>query len=541
MSQKKTFGEKKPAISVKNKKISFFAAILLVIGSSIGAGTFIKNKEILLNTGNSIVLLILSWIISIVSVICMGISLIEITSGSPNDNGSFVTWNKTFNKRIIFKMSKNFVAYLFLPLTYFLMPMYAVMMFQEAFGWQTQWWVAALIGFAFAMWFIILSGLSSKAGNIQNQVLSYLKFVPLLFAAIIGFVCIGMDQSSIGSKGYPDWLPEKWGKQEGRQLLGSITPTLGLISSIPAILFAYDGFYSAAGIQSEMQHPEKTGTALSIGLLVVSAANIVVSISLCLCSTDGKLGSINFSDLGDSGNKALHVVVAIMEVLVALGILGIINSMALWTPRFYEYLIKTDDLWIPEQYKNKLNDHCPKVGVVYTIIISSIFYIACIFIGSFAYLDVNRYNTSTLTNMTGTKILEGYGDKHLGKLYSFADLMGNWTSVFVFAFIVAAMIGGITNRNTHKVKVNNVKGFYPCSIISVVIISLGLAFIVVSSVANVPIVANWKTGADYSHADWKEDMVGVSVTLALLFVFAGITVIPSVVAIKNEKSQIRPR
>ena len=540
MSQKKTFGKKKQAISAKNKKISFLAAILLVIGSSIGAGTFIKNKEVLLNTSNSIVLLIISWVISILAVICMGISLIEITSGTPADNGSFVSWNKAFNKRIIFKMSKNFVAYLYLPLSLFLMPMYGVMMFQDAFGWQTNWWVAALIGFAFSMWFTILSGLSSKAGNIQNQIFSYLKFVPLVFAAIIGFVCVAGKWSNVGQEGYPTWVPDSWGQQDGHQLLGSMFPALGLVSSIPAIMFAYDGFYSAAGIQTEMQHPEKTGTALSIGLLFVSVANIIVSISLCLCSTDGKLGSIVFKGLDDTGNAILHIIVGVMEILVALGILGIINSIALWTPRFYEYLIKSDELWVPDQYKTKLNDHCPKVGVVYTIIIATIFFVACVFIGSFGYLDVNQYNTTQLVDIVGnTTATLGYGDKYLAQLYSFTDLMGNWTSVFTFGFIVAAMVGGIMNRDSHHVKAKKVKGFYPCSIIATVIIGIGLVFVVISSIANVAIVAGWKIEGTYTYEHWKSDMVGVSVTLALLVVYSLITVIPSAVAIHSEKLQTK--
>ena len=410
------------------------------------------------------------------------------------------------------------------------------MTFQDAFGWQTQWWVAALIGFAFALWFLIMSGLSSKAGNIQNQILSYLKFVPLIFAAIIGFVCLGMGQSGVGTEGYPGWLPTQ---QSDHQLLGSMFPALGLVSSIPAIMFAYDGFYSAAGIQTEMQHPEKTGTAMSIGLLFVSIANIIVSISLCLCSTDGKLGSIAFKGLDETGNTILHIVVGVMEILVALGILGIVNSVAIWTPRFYEYLIKTDELWVPEQYKNKLNDHCPKVGVVYTIIISTIFFIACVAIGSFGYLDVNQYDTTQLVNIVGNKTATtGYGDKHLATLYSFTDLMGNWTSVFAFGFIVTAMIGGIVNRNSHKVKVNNVKGFYPCSIIATVIIGIGLLFIVIASIANVAIVASCKVDGTYTQEHWTSDMVGVSVTLALLVVYSLITVVPSAVAVKNEK-QIR--
>ena len=48
-----SFSNEKPNIKVK--KISFFSAIMLVIGSSIGAGIFLKNGEILRNVQGSIV------------------------------------------------------------------------------------------------------------------------------------------------------------------------------------------------------------------------------------------------------------------------------------------------------------------------------------------------------------------------------------------------------------------------------------------------------------------------------------------------------
>jgi hypothetical protein len=56
--------KKQNTISIKNqptrKKIGFLSAILLVIGSSIGAGIFFKNREILANVHGSIILSMVS-------------------------------------------------------------------------------------------------------------------------------------------------------------------------------------------------------------------------------------------------------------------------------------------------------------------------------------------------------------------------------------------------------------------------------------------------------------------------------------------------
>jgi amino acid transporter len=90
--------KKNKGVSIKNqstkKKISFFSAILLVIGSSIGAGIFLKNGEILRNVTGSgsigmalaIVLSMISWIIAIVGVMAMGLTLTELCSGSGEAN-----------------------------------------------------------------------------------------------------------------------------------------------------------------------------------------------------------------------------------------------------------------------------------------------------------------------------------------------------------------------------------------------------------------------------------------------------------------------
>ena len=63
LNNKKFINNQDSTVTKKHKKISFFSAILLVIGSSIGAGIFLKNAEILRNVQGSIYLSIFSCII----------------------------------------------------------------------------------------------------------------------------------------------------------------------------------------------------------------------------------------------------------------------------------------------------------------------------------------------------------------------------------------------------------------------------------------------------------------------------------------------
>ena len=68
---------------INNKRnINFFSAILVVMGSSIGAGIFFKSKSVLDNSQNSLILAIFCWIIAAFSVIAMALALIEISNKS---------------------------------------------------------------------------------------------------------------------------------------------------------------------------------------------------------------------------------------------------------------------------------------------------------------------------------------------------------------------------------------------------------------------------------------------------------------------------
>ena len=60
----------------------------------------------------------------------MGLALIEIASAR-NDNLSIIGWSQTFNGKLIYKSCKNFMVYIYLPLTYFFMPLYVVMSIQD--------------------------------------------------------------------------------------------------------------------------------------------------------------------------------------------------------------------------------------------------------------------------------------------------------------------------------------------------------------------------------------------------------------------------
>ena len=112
MSKKAKKEEQSLANASTNKKISFFSAILIVMGSSIGAGIFFKSGTVLENSQSSLVLAIFCWLIAAVSVIAMALALVEVASAR-NDNLSMIGWAKVFIGRTTVKACKNFMFYIY--------------------------------------------------------------------------------------------------------------------------------------------------------------------------------------------------------------------------------------------------------------------------------------------------------------------------------------------------------------------------------------------------------------------------------------------
>ena len=506
------------------KKISFFSAILVVMGSSIGAGIFFKSKTVLDSSQSSLVLAIFCWIIAAASVIGMALALVEISSAR-NDNLSMLGWTKVFNSRTTFKASKNFMFYIYLPLTYFFMPLYVILSLQDGlgallnqdanFGTNVDWIIWTLISLAISGYFIYVSGISSRIGNIQNSIVTYIKFIPLAAIAIIGFVLVGLNAGgTISATPIPPTTNDILDSIEGGGTLQTFAPGIGLFLSVAAIFFAYDGFYVAAGIQSEMAQPKKTPIAILFGLLITTGIYLAVSIAMSINGGD-------FFGMQDSMKKAFgddagRVIFGVINLMIAIGVIGIINGFAMWAPRFTEDLIKEGELPFSLKFKNKLNDNRPLIGIMYSFAISIPIVILFTLIGALGYIDVAGYGAS-------------YGSG-MAKLYSFADLMGTWTAVFAFGFIMLSIYGGLKNRKTQKIQTDAKSYFKVAAIISIVSVSLSLAVSVLMPILDLFLLAQVKTemvvaaGRDYTTVVLSRVMLVIT-----LLIFFALSYGPTVV------------
>jgi amino acid transporter len=104
-----------------------------------------------------------------------------------------------------------------------------------------------------------------------------MKFIPLAFASIGGIVLF-----SVNGGAHPLLHTLEGPKQH----FSTLNPGLGVLASIPAIFFAFDGFYTTSASFDKMKDPSKGSLAISIGLVTVSTIYILVSIGIYLATKD---------------------------------------------------------------------------------------------------------------------------------------------------------------------------------------------------------------------------------------------------------------
>ncbi|WP_427902781.1 APC family permease [Metamycoplasma alkalescens] len=485
------------------KKIGFFAAILVVIGSTIGVGIFLRAKSVLENSAGNIALAIAVWLIAGFAVITLALALVEVASGR-NDNLGMIGWSKAFNTLAIYKANKFFMTYLYLPLTYFFMPYYVIVQFQDAvigFGGPSNFgsvsagapWFYFAIGLALTVWMLFSAGLSSRAGNIQNLIITSVKFIPLVAIVVVGFIFFAQRIQ----EGQQFWKPitiDELFKKNSTSFLG-LTPVLGIFGSLAGIFFAFDGFYVSAGIQSEMKNPEKTPAALFVGLLSMTIIYIVIALAMSLGAKSG-----GFNDFGDLlKNKGHGWAFGVINLFIAIGILGVLNGFSMWATRFVEDLVKEGEIYIPAKvYRYMKNSNIPIVGTLFCLILSVPLSLILTIIGAYAYAE---------TTWAGTD--SDYG-QNIAKLLSFSDLMADWMAVFAFAFIAMAIVGVLENRKKNFIAVEKNKHTIWAGSVAVILVMLTLLFKMIDPFISLGLSINQKA---------KTEIIGYAATSGLFVVY----------------------
>ncbi|NQZ65672.1 MAG: amino acid permease [Mycoplasmatales bacterium] len=438
----------------KIKQISYMSALIIIIGSTIGAGIFFKNGELFKQAQGNMWLVISSWLVAGIGMIALGLAVVEISSASKTNRGT-LEWTKNFLPKWMNTSAKNYIQLIFIPITLFTMPLYVVETWQEAGMDISAWGSLAMAFFVFA-WIAGISFVSLKASEVTQWILTALKFLPVIVLPLIAISNIG--STDIIDKG----IKAKSG------LLG-ISPAIILIGGIPAISFAFDGFYEVSSLRNDLKRPKSLGPIIVVGVSIILAIYIGITIAFSIGSKDGTIDGIPMTPETKR----------ILNILVGIGIVGIVNGYMMGSVEqnasLHEegespvtYLLAKPLNYINRKLFNAKKDISTRMLAWIYIVISTIIFFA-IFgpMGIYAWND-NQY----------------YSWMAAGTLYTFADILVNYTSSFIFGIITISIIGGVVNRFTNKIKVQKSKLFVPSAIVAIMIIIPGILFQLVTGIVD---------------------------------------------------------
>ena len=557
--QKKMTGSGKEEYHVtesKSKRIGFFAAILVVIGSCVGTGIFFKSGSIMANTEYSILLALGCWIIAGFAVVAMGIDLIDIATQGKQDSLGIVSWAHTFNNLFLYKSNKNFYSFIFIPVKFFVIPVYICQSLQSglsyvdasinpltnalelgSFGKQIMdmpWWSLLLIVMGINTFFILVAGLSVSTGNKINMAIMYVKFVPIAFAFIIGFVVLGISHG--GLQGYSHWTYEPNYVANHAEALGAasavegpkqfvlMSPVIGVIMSLSAIFYAYDGFYVAAGIQGELKEPKKISLVILVGLLTVTAMYLGISFSITIGAENGNWTNIGIFFV----ERKVSWIYTIMALLISIGILTEVDVYSMWFPMYFQQLIENREVPFAKSLSKYTNRRKPIAGVIYLLVVVSFFTIALTLIGVFGFQD--KLNASA---QFGDYVSQG--NNQVAYLYMFSDLISNWQTVFTFVFLSLTILGWFGREVKAKTKKQDVmhKVKLACAIISSSVMFIAMAFQIADPFVNLAVNLEWNN----AHPEKTVSIISQATLIGVLGGFIIITFLPSWFESRSKQQQ----
>ena len=438
--RKANFQRRKAIRKKVNKKIGILGGIAFIISAVIGVGIFFKNGQILdYNLGN-FTLSIIAWIFASCSVMALGLALLVIAAKSNSELG-ILQWAKDFLDPTLFEAIKCYFLFIYVPLIICGDSYYFIQALQQAFPmWKTHWYVAWIMAICAITYFGIVNTLKPRMVMVHSYLAFYIKLIPIFFFGVIAIILLGMNYDKVASSSQQLYSLTSNGFMKPNH--GDINsylytnpmlmygPEIGFFLSIPAMFFAYDGFYYVTSIKNQLKDPKQSPKIVVLGILCVVIIFILITISLLL-STDvhnpnrGTMLGINYL----SSNNAWIGINSFLNICICIGCLGIISGSINFSTSLYKEIFILNDLpfarWIQRKTKWSMN----KIVYFYLFGYIGIFFATLSIIGTFGFLNLYGYNFGVTRNA------------RINLLYSFINVITNWESLFTF-FTFVFIIGG---------------------------------------------------------------------------------------------------
>ncbi|AJK51838.1 APC family permease [Mycoplasma capricolum] len=435
----------------KSRFFEFLTLFMMSVGTIVGSGIYVKNRDILIETHNPIIAIVL-W--TAVGISCIAVVYLFLEISSSTENGTIGSWSRAFFGHKVGSFFANFQTMFYAPVNQAIFTSALLAYFLNVFDLK-------LYGYQYLLIFLLVGAVIILLTNILNvfsikgskaiQIFGTgFKFFPLIIALIAGFILAdhfgALQNNGVDVRGITD-SSKQWSRTDFDPLL--------FFRGFGGILFAFDGFIYICNSKKRAKHADFVPIALVSAMAFAAVFYLIMSLSLILGSPDGSIEQLlervfnNGQPLKNQVNHTVKVMAAIISMIICF--LGL-NA--------YSYIgmagLESDVIDKLSYVKSVDDKHrFKKIGLIQGVISYAIFAIFII-VGASSSISLNKQ----------INVIEAT-DSASGMLY-LIQIMSSTCSCLSFAMMASLIIAALINRKTNKVEVKKIKGFVPLAIFGLI-------------------------------------------------------------------------
>lgn len=322
--------------SNSKNKYSLFTTIGMIVGIVIGSGIFFKSDNILVATNGNIILGVLIFCIAAISIIFGSLTLSELASRTDRPGG-VIAYAEEFCSPTISCAFGWFYSFLYYPALVAIIGWVSGIYMCQLFNFESTLLTQCLLGLTAIIILFITNVISKKIGGYLQNAATIIKLFPLIAIAIVGLILGDPKQIDISNI--------------------TTIKSLGWVSAITPIAFAFDGWIIATSISNEIKNAKRN---LPIALIFSPIFILLIYIAYFI-GISIFVGPYNIIKLGDGhvAYAANNLIGAfgtkVLLVFINISIIGTLNGLILGIIRL-PYSLGIREMLPFSKYFSKLNN-----------------------------------------------------------------------------------------------------------------------------------------------------------------------------------------
>ena len=269
----------------RGKQLGFFASITMLVGTVVGIGVFFKSHGILRANDWNGTGTFLAWLLGGILSLAAAVSFAEIGTMKNNKTAGLAAWaekvgGQKFGYFVRFNYSFFYFGILIAVLGVFASEMLIKMIatFNTSFNFADfSVGFHVLLGLALSSGLLALNYLSLKTSGVIQIASTILKWIPLLVVVFAGLILANTNNKPMTLGGMA--------LGENAFTNGHAFNFTGMLSALPAVLFAFDAFLNVGSMSNRMKKPKKFPLVIVIGMIAVLALYLMIALSAILHGT----------------------------------------------------------------------------------------------------------------------------------------------------------------------------------------------------------------------------------------------------------------